>query len=846
MSDELIMAVSNGDIKKVVELLSSGADVNVTNKNNETPLHLAAWKGYAEIASLLLKHGANVNAQNYVADTPLHMAAWYGRAQVAKLLLDYGADVNARNRFGWTPLHYAVMRGHAKVVEILIKYGADVNAVSNVDATSNDFFFLLQKQTPLHYAASDGRAKITKLLIKSGADVNAKDGRGDTPLLYAADGEHTEVARLLLKHGADVDVSDIPGAKTGKDLAKVLKIIIKGERKTELEGIGKDIVKGTVESVSDDLATIHCSPPLFEEGDVIEQVGSRKPRRLGVVIMGGEHALVKLFRNNEVKEGKKLLLREAEQLLAYDLQLELIEKYLSEKLTEAERRVFNVFFENSFRIGDKKVVASSYKTLSMGGKEGIYELDEFQRETVERILGLQEGELLLIVGPPGTGKTSVIARAALELARHGEKVLIASHTNRAVDNVVELLPIEITLRVGRPEKVHENVRQYMLSYKARQALGKKLEKLEDEIKELKHERLKLKSKLRKLQKEHTSDGSNASSTTKILLERTEAKLRELTKERNELLKKESERLVGEARIIGSTLVKCGLWPLASQEFDIVIIDEASQATITLALLGMTKAKKWVLVGDHYQLPPVFKLLEKAVEQPEAVDPLSAFNRLIRLAGDGKAVWLRMHYRSNTALIGFASKHIYKGNIVPHSECERIKLEITPHGFLSQILDPEKPAVFVHVDGHEEAEGWSRWNPKEVEATKTIVRRLLELGVPKEAIGVISPYRAQRSRLSEALGEGIEVATVDAFQGREKDVIVFTATATEATSVLFAESPRRLNVALTRARKKLIVLANAEAPWNGLMHNYIEYVKSLGAYFSWSDHTQQTTLLESRF
>jgi superfamily I DNA and/or RNA helicase len=191
--------------------------------------------------------------------------------------------------------------------------------------------------------------------------------------------------------------------------------------------------------------------------------------------------LVKLFENNMVREGERLQLREAEQLLAYDLQLGLIEKYLSKKLTEVERKAFSVFFENLFRIGVNKVAASRYKMLGLGGKEGIDELDEFQREAVERVLGLQEGEILLIVGLPGTGKTRVIARVALELARRGEKVLIASHTNRAVDNVVELLPIEITLRVGRPEKVHENVRPYMLSYKARLALGGRLKNLEDEI-----------------------------------------------------------------------------------------------------------------------------------------------------------------------------------------------------------------------------------------------------------------------------------------------------------------------------------------------------------------------------
>jgi superfamily I DNA and/or RNA helicase len=248
---------------------------------------------------------------------------------------------------------------------------------------------------------------------------------------------------------------------------------------------------------------------------------------------------------------------------------------------------------------------------------------------------------------------------------------------------------------------------------------------------------------------------------------------------------------------------------------------------------MVRARKWVLVGDHYQLPPVFKTLEEAVEQPEAVDPLSAFNRLIKLAGEERAVWLRTHYRSNPAIIRFASERVYEGKIAPHPSCGSIKLEIRPKGYLSRILDPEKPAVFVHVNGREQAEGRSRWNSEEVEVAKAIVRRLLELGVAKEGIGVITPYRAQRSRLGERLGEGIEVATVDAFQGREKDVIVFSATATEASSVCFAESKRRLNVAFTRARKKLIVLANAEAPWTGLMREYIEYAKSAGAYFSWS-------------
>jgi len=383
----------------------------------------------------------------------------------------------------------------------------------------------------------------------------------------------------------------------------------------------------------------------------------------------------------------------------------------------------------------------------------------------------------------------------------------------------------------------------MLSYKARQALGEQLMEIEEEIGKLKEERRRSRELLGALRDElRRVDWRKLPGFkygTRKYLEEIERELKELVDARNELLKRESEKLVGRAKIVGSTLVKCGLWPLVGVSFDTVIIDEASQATVTLALLGMVKGRKWVLVGDHHQLPPVFRTLEEAVEQPEAVDPLSAFNRLVRLVGEEKTVWLRTHYRSNPAIIGFASDHVYGGRVTPHRSCEGVKLEVRPRGHLSRILDPEKPAVFVHVEGRERAEGGSRWNVEEVEAAKGIVRGLLELGVAGERVGVIAPYRAQRSKLREALGEGIEVSTVDAFQGREKDVVVFSATATERSSVRFAESKRRLNVAFTRARKKLIVLANAKAPWEGLMKQYIEYARSAGAYFSWSPHPPST-------
>jgi predicted DNA helicase len=620
---------------------------------------------------------------------------------------------------------------------------------------------------------------------------------------------------------------------TGSELIQQLRSILRGERKAEIEGKGKDVAECEVEAVQGNLVTMESRPPIFDEGDVLAIMKGEKTVPLGIVIEGGRHVLLSKFERVEVRPGDVLKVREAEQLVSYELQLQLLEDYESGALGEVEKLAFNVFFENALKIGEERARARDYTVLTYGGKRAGVELDEHQRTALDKILGLKDGELLLIVGPPGTGKTRVIAKAALELAEDGKKVLVASHTNRAVDNVMELLPVDITLRIGRPEKVHENVRPYMLSYKARQRLGEELRELEKKIEELREERRKLREELKAIK---PLQPPGWTSRIKWRLQGIEKELKDLVEKRNEMLRKESEELVKEAKIIGATLVKCGLWPLLEAKFDVAIIDEASQATITLALLGMVRARKWVLVGDHYQLPPVFRSIEKSITHPEALDPLSAFNRLVALVGEGKALWLEEHYRSNPRIIGFVAEKVYKGRIRPHPSCEKIRLDVgraratTSDDNLWRVLDPERPAVFVHVLGQERADAASKWNEQELRFVIEVVNKLKEMGVKGEDVGVITPYRAQSNRLKDYLGEGIEVATVDAFQGREKDVIVFSAVATSGNSVRFVENARRLNVAFTRARKKLIVVANAEVPWSGLMKDYIDYTKKSGSYF----------------
>lgn len=198
----------------------------------------------------------------------------------------------------------------------------------------------------------------------------------------------------------------------------------------------------------------------------------------------------------------------------------------------------------------------------------------------------------------------------------------------------------------------------------------------------------------------------------------------------------------------------------------------------------------------------------------------------------RVLWLRWHYRSNSEIIGFSQKYIYGGNITPVDRCKQIKLEVgekPPNNM--EFLDPDKPVVFLGVNGSDAVEHGSRYNWLEVEAVRRIVSDLKKLGVRSVQIGVITPFRSQRRRIKEALrDDGVEVNTVDAFQGREKDVIIFSVTSTSNLS--FVEDPNRLNVAFTRARKKLIVLGNPKPiiDHGGLLARFINYVKERKGFY----------------
>ena len=454
-----------------------------------------------------------------------------------------------------------------------------------------------------------------------------------------------------------------------------LEKIIRKERRNAREEAFREVYKAVVIDTSHRIATIKTSNVVrFQTGDPIGlMVGrERTPQYLGTVIdsyPANSHTVLTVLTaaksSNLIREEDKIIIFDYEPLISYDLQLDLIGQVkggIEEE--EAVIKISNLEAINLILGNAEQPELRRYKVRDIRDVKEKFELDKSQIEAVEAALALEDGELLLIVGPPGTGKTRVIAKIAYELAERGEKVLITSHTNGAVDNAVEILPLERTLRVGRPEKILEHIKPYLLSYRARERLGRKILELDKKVEEY--------SKIIRVFEEEIRRIKDVYGKMKLKQRLSIIKqgLRDAIKLRNEMIRSECNKLIHEVPIIGSTLIKSQLPPLVDIPFGTVIIDEASQASITLALLAMVKGRKWVIVGDHKQLLPIFR----SVKHLEWRKALSAFSAL-KDKYDHRHLWLQVHYRSNREIIGFLAKYVYENKIRPAKICSTRVLKL---------------------------------------------------------------------------------------------------------------------------------------------------------------------------
>lgn len=421
-------------------------------------------------------------------------------------------------------------------------------------------------------------------------------------------------------------------------------------------------------------------------------------------------------------------------------------------------------------------------------------LNASQEQAVNDVLAARD--VMIVHGPPGTGKTTTLVEAIMEVMRREPQVMVCAQSNMAVDWISEQLADRgvSVLRIGNPSRVTDK----MLSF----TYERRFESHPDysTLWSIRHTIRQLYSTPRK--------GRSESFHQKI------ARLRERA---DELELRIRNALFDQSRVVACTLVGSANQLLQGIHFHTLFIDEAAQALEPACWIALRKCDRFVLAGDHCQLPPTIKsnaaryggldktLMETLAEtHPEAV----------RL--------LTVQYRMNEALMRFSSEWFYEGKL-------QAAPEVSHRGIMA---DMDEPLVWVDTAGednegqedfHEQFIGASYGRINKAEARLTLAtlidyaerigrQRLLEERID---IGIISPYKAQvqylrallkKNSYLRPLRKSITINTVDAFQGQERDVILVSLVrANEAGEIGFLNDLRRMNVAITRARMKLIIL-----------------------------------------
>lgn len=443
-------------------------------------------------------------------------------------------------------------------------------------------------------------------------------------------------------------------------------------------------------------------------------------------------------------------------------------------------------------------------------------LNENQKKAIERALGAEH--FSIIHGPPGTGKTTTVVELIRQAVGMGLSVLACAPSHTAVDNLLAGLADASfdVVRLGHPARVTESLRDLSLTALVAE-----------------HSDVKIAKKLRREARELRSKASKWSRATPKPGQRRELfkEAKELMNEARQLERQASDGILDSARVLCSTLTGLDDRILRDRDYDLVVIDEACQAVEPACWIPLKRSSRVIFAGDHCQLPPT-------IISPEAEREgfsISLPERLIEQFGADKvSTRLTVQYRMNEAIMDFPSMELYDGELVAHESAAQRKLADLAE--VAQTTLTEEVAVFVDTAGagyDEVLDDQSRSNPEEGEKIAAAVLALLETGVRAVDVAVITPYSAQVRWLRERLRDvqDLEIDTVDGFQGREKEAIFISLVrCNDRGEIGFLSDIRRMNVALTRARRKVYVLGDsATIGGHRFYKNMLEYFDSLNSY-----------------
>jgi ATP-dependent RNA/DNA helicase IGHMBP2 len=495
-----------------------------------------------------------------------------------------------------------------------------------------------------------------------------------------------------------------------------------------------------------------------------------------------------------------------------------------EEMQQAIRQCASRFEKNEDATLIRILIGEKEPTFSDINPAQTYPLlNSSQQDAVKKIV--HANEIAIVHGPPGTGKTTTLVQAikAMYQLNH-EQILVTAPSNTAVDLLSEKLSEQglNVLRVGNPTRVSERLSSLTLDSKMQaHSSMKEMKKLKKQASEFRNMAHKYKRNFGKAERDQRKALFDEARNIMKTVERTEQYI--------------VEDLISRAQVITATLVGTNHYTVKHLKYNTVVIDEAGQALEPACWIPILKAKKVVLAGDHYQLSPTIKsdeaakrglrqtLLEKnAALHPEAV------------------TLLEVQYRMHEKIMSYSSQVFYE---------DKLKADISVASHL--LFGGDQPFQFIDTAGcgfDEKSAGTSVTNPEEagfmLRHLASFITKLNEIYPVASfpTIAVISPYKQQIEILKEQALQipvlvehlnNISVNTIDSFQGQERDIVYISMTRSNSENIIgFLSDIRRMNVAMTRARKKLVIVGDSSTLGQSAFYGgLIDYAAGIESHIS---------------
>lgn len=496
---------------------------------------------------------------------------------------------------------------------------------------------------------------------------------------------------------------------------------------------------------------------------------------------------------------------------------------------EMEAAIKQVMKAKNNRVADLREILLGYDKASFNTKMDeviVKSLNNAQNRAMNNII--RANDLAIVHGPPGTGKTTTLIEAIVQVLEEEDQVLVCAPSNTAVDLLTEKLAsrnIQVA-RIGNPARVNEDQLKHTIDLQVTNHRDfKRIKELRKSANDLRNIAVRYKRNFGREEREQR----------KTVLNEARKMAEEAGAIENYIIKD----ILNKARVITCTLVGSSNQAIRDKQYSTIFIDEAAQALEPACWIPILRAERVVLAGDHFQLPPTVKsyeagkggltttLFEKAIQRQEA------------------DVMLEVQYRMNEKIMQFSNSQFYKGKLSADSSVKNhtLNLKNQEEAFPVEFIDTAGAGYNEQTD----PKTLSTFNQEEANLLLNHLKILCsnlkgEEEGPKHTCGIITPYKAQKELLislvekDEVLAGAplkISVNTVDGFQGQERDIIYISLVrSNDEGEIGFLSDVRRMNVALTRAKKKLIVIGDsATLGENAFYKNFLTYIESINAYKS---------------